>query len=123
MRLKLQSMQKILMTAILQAFRRSRATFSALPGNGLTAELNGDKLMGGSQKFMQSQTGISGDLQKQAEQLFSRISKLDKQWHHTIFQELQSDMNVRRYWTDESRNVISLPYLVFIFLKIFIYYP
>ena len=46
--------------------------FTALPGNGLTAELNGDKLMGGSQKFMQSQTGISGDLQKQAEQLSDR---------------------------------------------------
>ena len=43
--------------------------FSALPGNGLTAELNGDKLIGGSQKFMETQTGISAALKKQAEAL------------------------------------------------------
>ncbi len=43
--------------------------FSALPGNGLTATLNGDTLTGGSQKFMTTQGAVSADLQKQAEAL------------------------------------------------------
>ena len=43
--------------------------FSALPGNGLTATLNGDTLTGGSQKFMLTQGTVSADLQKRAEAL------------------------------------------------------
>ena len=43
--------------------------FSALPGNGLKGSLNGDTLMGGSQKFMASQGTIPAGLQKQAEAL------------------------------------------------------
>ena len=43
--------------------------FSALPGNGLTATLNGDTLMGGSQKFMLTQGAVSTALQKRAEAL------------------------------------------------------
>ncbi|MBR3105803.1 MAG: heavy metal translocating P-type ATPase [Clostridia bacterium] len=44
-------------------------SFAALPGNGLTGTLNGDTLVGGSQKFMESQISVSGDLRKQAEWL------------------------------------------------------
>ena len=43
--------------------------FSALPGNGLTATLNGDTLTGGSQKFMLTQGTVSAELQKRAEAL------------------------------------------------------
>ncbi len=43
--------------------------FSALPGNGLTATLNGDTLTGGSQKFMLTQGAVSTALQKRAEAL------------------------------------------------------
>ena len=43
--------------------------FSVLPGNGLTATLNGDTLTGGSQKFMLTQGTVSADLQKRAEAL------------------------------------------------------
>ena len=43
--------------------------FTALPGNGLKAALDGDTLVGGSQKFMLTQGAVSEALQKQAERL------------------------------------------------------
>lgn len=43
--------------------------FQALPGNGLSAILGSDKLTGGSMKFISSQTKISTDLNRRAEQL------------------------------------------------------
>ena len=59
--------------------------FQALPGNGLSAILGSDKLTGGSMKFISSQTKVSADLNRRAEQLaeqgktpllFTRNSKL-----------------------------------------------
>ena len=53
-----------------QSITASEVTgFSALPGNGLTAMLNGDTLTGGSQKFMLTQGAVSTALQKRAEAL------------------------------------------------------
>ena len=53
-----------------QSITASEVTgFSALPGNGLTATLNGDTLTGGSQKFMLTQGAVSTALQKRAEAL------------------------------------------------------
>ena len=43
--------------------------FQALPGNGLSAILGSDKLTGGSMKFISSQTKVSADLNRRAEQL------------------------------------------------------
>lgn len=43
--------------------------FAALPGNGLTAVLQGERITGGSLKFISSQVEISQKLQKQAGQL------------------------------------------------------
>jgi Cu2+-exporting ATPase len=43
--------------------------FQALPGNGLMAMLNGEKLLGGSLKFIGEQIKLGADIQKQAERL------------------------------------------------------
>ena len=43
--------------------------FAALPGNGLTGTLNGEALLGGSQKFIASKVSLSGDLMKKADRL------------------------------------------------------
>ena len=43
--------------------------FSALPGNGLTGTLNGEKLLGGSQKFISGQATVPQSLLAQAEKL------------------------------------------------------
>ena len=43
--------------------------FQALPGNGLTAVLNGENLTGGSMKFISSRAAVSEKLKKQAEKL------------------------------------------------------
>ena len=43
--------------------------FQALPGNGLSAILGSEKLTGGSMKFISSQTKVSADLNRRAEQL------------------------------------------------------
>ena len=43
--------------------------FTALPGNGLTASLQGETLCGGSVKFMESQTSISEADKKKADEL------------------------------------------------------
>ena len=43
--------------------------FSALPGNGLTAKLNGKTIVGGSMKFVGGKAEISPKLQKQVEEL------------------------------------------------------
>ncbi len=43
--------------------------FTALPGNGLTARLNGKTLLGGSMKYISSQVKIPDALMKQAEEL------------------------------------------------------
>ncbi len=43
--------------------------FTALPGNGLTASLQGETLCGGSVKFMESQTSISETDKKKADEL------------------------------------------------------
>ena len=43
--------------------------FSALPGNGLTARLSGDLLLGGSQAFLSAQAAVSDALKKRAEAL------------------------------------------------------
>jgi len=43
--------------------------FAALPGNGLTARLNGKKLTGGSMKYISSQVKIPDALMRQAEAL------------------------------------------------------
>ena len=43
--------------------------FQALPGNGLSAIFGSDKLTGGSMKFISSQTKVSADLNRRAEQL------------------------------------------------------
>ena len=43
--------------------------FQALPGNGLTAVLNGEKLTGGNLKFISTQAPISTDAKAQAEAL------------------------------------------------------
>ena len=43
--------------------------FQALPGNGLTASLNGEELCGGNLKFISSRTQVPEILKKQAEEL------------------------------------------------------
>jgi len=43
--------------------------FAALPGNGLTAKLNGKTLIGGSMKYISSQADIPDPLMRQAEEL------------------------------------------------------
>ncbi len=43
--------------------------FEALPGNGLKANWNGRQLVGGSMKFMATQTKIAPEIQRQAEAL------------------------------------------------------
>ena len=43
--------------------------FKAMPGNGLTAVLNGEKLLGGNLAFAQKHAAVSADVQKQAEAL------------------------------------------------------
>ena len=43
--------------------------FSALPGNGLTAQKDGETLLGGSMKFIGSQVQVPQDLQSRAEAL------------------------------------------------------
>src|SRR5699024_1132896 len=43
--------------------------FQALPGNGVTAELNGAKLSTGNLKFIKTQTEVPAAIQTQAEQL------------------------------------------------------
>ena len=43
--------------------------FTALPGNGLTARLNGDELLGGSMKFIDSRTAIPADIRTSADRL------------------------------------------------------
>ena len=43
--------------------------FTALPGNGLTASLQGEALCGGSMKFMESQTSVSDADKRKADEL------------------------------------------------------
>mgnify|MGYP003290750091 CR=1 FL=1 len=43
--------------------------FSALPGNGLTAKLNGEDLFGGSLKFIKSKSAISDEIMRKADKL------------------------------------------------------
>ncbi|MBQ6274887.1 MAG: heavy metal translocating P-type ATPase [Oscillospiraceae bacterium] len=43
--------------------------FRALPGNGLTAQLDGKPLLGGSGKFLQSRCPVPQELRRQAEEL------------------------------------------------------
>lgn len=43
--------------------------FQALPGNGLTAILDGHTLYGGNHTFISSKVSVDGDIQKEAEQL------------------------------------------------------
>ena len=43
--------------------------FQALPGNGLTAQLEGETLLGGSLSFLKSRVSVSPALQQQAEEL------------------------------------------------------
>ena len=43
--------------------------FTALPGNGLTAKLGGQTLVGGSLRFLSEQTDVSAETQRQAEDL------------------------------------------------------
>ena len=43
--------------------------FSALPGNGLTATLNGEKLLGGSMRYIAAQTELPGSVRARAETL------------------------------------------------------
>ena len=43
--------------------------FRVLPGNGLTAVLDGEQIAGGNLRFIQSMTGISGEAQAQADAL------------------------------------------------------
>ena len=43
--------------------------FSALPGNGLTATLSGEELLGGSRTFIGGRTAIPAELQQQADAL------------------------------------------------------
>ena len=43
--------------------------FRALPGNGLTASLNGESLAGGNLAFIQTRASVSGAMQKTAESL------------------------------------------------------
>ena len=43
--------------------------FQALPGNGLTARLNGHTLYGGNHTFISSKVSVDGDMQKKAEKL------------------------------------------------------
>ena len=45
------------------------ADFAALPGNGLTAALDGAKLLGGSMKYIAEQTALPAAVQSQAEAL------------------------------------------------------
>ena len=45
------------------------ANFQALPGNGLSAVINGAKLTGGNLKFAEEQTDISDDIESMAERL------------------------------------------------------
>ncbi len=58
--------------AILERWNRPAAEvsdFRALPGNGLTATLEGKSLLGGSMKFLASQVTVSQEVQAQAEAL------------------------------------------------------
>ncbi len=43
--------------------------FTALPGNGLSGTLNGEALLGGSQKFVSSKAAVPDSMQKEAERL------------------------------------------------------
>ncbi len=43
--------------------------FTALPGSGLSGTLNGEALLGGSQKYMESKALLSGDSAKKADRL------------------------------------------------------
>ena len=43
--------------------------FQALPGNGLTAERNGEKLLGGSYSFISGQSSVPEDMARRAEEL------------------------------------------------------
>ena len=43
--------------------------FAALPGNGLTAMLDGEALSGGSLAFISGRTEVSGDMRAQADHL------------------------------------------------------
>lgn len=43
--------------------------FKALPGNGLSAELNGNTLLGGNLKFIGSHVNVSGDMRSRADAL------------------------------------------------------
>jgi Cu2+-exporting ATPase len=43
--------------------------FQALPGNGLSAVWHGERLLGGSLKFISSQTAVSGTIRQSAERL------------------------------------------------------
>ncbi|NBH33569.1 heavy metal translocating P-type ATPase [Clostridiaceae bacterium] len=77
--------------AVLQAAQERKieaeevSQFQALPGNGLSAVLNGEIISGGNLKFIRSQTDVLESLQKQAEKLaeqgktplfFSRAGRL-----------------------------------------------
>ncbi len=46
--------------------------FTALPGNGLSAVLHGDKLVGGSLKFISSQTSVDDRMREKAKELAER---------------------------------------------------
>ena len=51
---------------------RSAENFRALPGNGLSGELDGKRLLGGSLKYMSTQTAVPPEAKEQAEQLSSQ---------------------------------------------------
>lgn len=61
--------------AVMQAAKERGITpdeveeFRALPGNGLTAQLNGHELTGGSFKFISSQSAVTEDIKRKSEEL------------------------------------------------------
>lgn len=54
-----------------QILMREVIEFVALPGNGLQAYLEGEKLFGGNKTFVEKQVSISSDIKRKAEQLAS----------------------------------------------------
>ena len=64
-----------LASAILMAVKEYRIpvqsveAFEAVPGNGLTAKLNGTLLFGGNEKYISSQVSVSHDIKQQAQAL------------------------------------------------------
>ncbi len=56
---------------LLQLKAQEVSGFTALPGNGLTAMLDGETLSGGSLTFISGRTEVSGDMRAQADRLSS----------------------------------------------------